>query len=166
MTHAALLAAILAIASPDRVDPEALATAIESETRSPDWAAILLTVAKHESALSAHIAAGECLAWQCDPHHERDGSVTHLAFGLYQTHRNALNASTWGTPDIAVQTKEAARMLHSAYWTCARLVHIDKANPETWVPLVFDGFAGKRCGSTWAGGAERMRSWRQIRGRL
>lgn len=152
MTHSALLAAILAIASPDRVDPEALATAVESATHgNADWAALVLTVAEHETHLSARIVAGGCKPWECD---------RGKAWGLLQEHRNLNNLSVWGSPDVGVQVLSGYQLLRRSYWTCKRL------SAGNWVAFTLNAYAGKACDAKWAGLDARVASYVAIRRRL
>ena len=160
MTHAALLAAILAIASPDRVDPEAFTSAIETASKgNPDWAALLVTVAAHESTLSSRIAAGQCKPWECDSRRTRAG-IEFRAWGLFQEHRNLNNLDVWGSTDIAVQTASAYRLLRRSYWSCKRL------SSGNWVAFTINAYAGKRCDAEWAGLDARLGTFRRVRARL
>lgn len=135
------------------VDARELAEAIAAIPRvNASWAALVLTIAAHESALSARIARGECKRYECDG---------GRASGLYQSHKNKLNAAVWGSTDIRVQTLEAARALRSGFYTC-------KANGlgPNWVRLTINGYAGKRCDAQWRGLEERIATYERIRGRL
>jgi hypothetical protein len=134
------------------VDARELAEAIAAIPRvNASWAALVLTIAAHESALSARIARGECRRNECDG---------GRASGLYQSHRNKLNAAAWGSTDIRVQTLEAARALRSAFYTCKA-----SAGPD-WVRLTINGYAGKRCDAQWPGLDQRLATYERIRGRL
>ncbi|MEO8917628.1 MAG: hypothetical protein ABI488_09400, partial [Polyangiaceae bacterium] len=60
------------------VDPRELAEAIAAVPKiSREWAALILTVAAHESALSARIARGEYRDFEGDSFRNRDGKVQH-----------------------------------------------------------------------------------------
>lgn len=145
----------LASKTDEPVDAVELASAITSVPRlTPEWAALLLTVAGHESALSARIAANRCKPHECD--HGK-------AFGLYQGHKNALNADVWGSPDIRVQTLEAARALRSAFYTCngggQHLRH-------DWVARTINAYAGHSCDAVWPGLESRLATFKRVRARL
>jgi hypothetical protein len=129
------------------VDARELAEAIASVPKvTREWAALILTIAAHESALSARIAANDC------GKHECDGG---RAFGLYQAHKNALNAHIWGSSDIGVQTLEAARGLRSAFYVC----NGRRPLPVDWVARTINGYAGKRCDATWPGLEQRLATY-------
>ncbi|MEO7037446.1 MAG: hypothetical protein ABI548_26065, partial [Polyangiaceae bacterium] len=60
------------------VDPRELAEAIAAVPKiGREWAALILTVAAHESALSARIARGEYRDFEGDSFRNRDGKVQH-----------------------------------------------------------------------------------------
>lgn len=132
------------------VDPLELAQAIVSVPRvSREWAALILTIAAHESALSARIAANKCRPQECD--HGK-------AFGLYQQHKNKLNAEVWGSPDIRVQTTEAARALRSAFYTCNH----GALRPD-WVARTVNAYAGHSCDAVWPGLKMRLATFERVR---
>lgn len=136
------------------VDALELAEAIAAVPRiNREWAAMLLTIAAHESALSARIARGECKAFECDH---------GLAWGLWQGHRNAINAEQWGSPDIGVQALAAARALRGAFYTC---------NPrgklrEDWALATFRAYAGNGCEQPLRGEEKRMATFNRLRATL
>jgi hypothetical protein len=157
MTHAALLAAILSIASPDRVDADAFASAVESAAKGDaDWAALLITIAAHESNLSARIATGSCRPWECDSAMVR-GERKFRAWGLFQEHENLNNLSYWGSTDLSVQTQSASRLLKRAYWSCKRV------SSSPWLTFTINAYAGKRCDAEWVGLDARMATFRRLR---
>ena len=157
MNHAALLAAILSIASPDRVDADAFAQAVEHAAKSDaDWAALLITIAAHESNLSARIASGGCKPWECDSTLVR-GERKFRAWGLFQEHKNLNNQSYWGSPDLDVQTLSASRLLKRAYWSCKRV------SSGPWLAFTINAYAGKRCDSEWIGLDARLATFKRIR---
>lgn len=160
MTHAALLAAILSISSPDRVDADAFAQAVESATQGdPDWSALLITIAAHESHLSARIAAGGCKPWECDSTMVR-GERKFRAWGLFQEHKNLNNLEVWGSTDLTVQAESAYRLLKRAYWSCKRV------STGPWVAFTINAYAGKRCDAEWSGLDARMATFQRIRKRF
>jgi hypothetical protein len=157
MNHAALLAAILSIASPDRVDADAFAQAVEHAAKGDaDWAALLITIAAHESNLSARIASGGCKPWECDSTLVR-GERRFRAWGLFQEHQNLNNQNYWGSPDLDVQTQSASRLLKRAYWSCKRV------SSGPWLTFTINAYAGKRCDSDWSGLDARLATFRRIR---
>lgn len=144
----------LASKTDEPVDAAELASAIVSVPKvTPEWAALLLTVAGHESALSARIAANHCKPHECD--HGK-------AFGLYQQHKNKLNADVWGSPDIRVQTAEAARALRS-------VLHVQwggrQLGPD-WVARTINAYAGHSCDAVWPGLESRLVTFKRVRSRL
>lgn len=156
MTHAALVAVILAMPSPDRVDAEALASAIEATTKNPDWAALELAVMENETHLSQRIIDGHCKPWECD---------RGKAWGIFQEHRNAFNARDFGSLDLTVQVRTGYEMLSRAYWSCSRFFP-KNPSPPVWVRFTINAFAGKRCDAEWGGLETRWASFTQIRNRL
>jgi hypothetical protein len=134
------------------VEPRELAEAITAVPKvTRDWAALLLTIAHHESALSARIAANDCNVKK----RECDGG---RAFGLYQAHKNKLNESVWGSSDIRVQTLEAARGLRSAFYTCngKQPLRVD------WVARTINAYAGRRCDAQWPGLDKRLATFNRV----
>ncbi|MEO8902063.1 MAG: hypothetical protein ABI488_09355, partial [Polyangiaceae bacterium] len=122
------------------------------------WAALILTVAAHESALSARIARGEYRDFEGDSFRNRDGKVQHRAWGLWQQHKNRLNADAWGSPDINVQTQEAARALRRAFYQCNGGSH----PPGDWVRTTLTAYAGRACDASWTGIEKRMSTYQQV----
>ncbi len=140
----------LASRSEPAVDARALAEAIASVPRvTREWAALILTVAAHESALSARIAANDCRAKECDG---------GRASGLYQSHRNALNGSAWGSTDVRVQTLEAARALRRGFYTC----NGRRPLPGDWVARTINGYAGRSCDAVWPGLENRLVTFARV----
>ncbi len=141
------------------VDARELAEAIAAVPKiNREWAALILTVAAHESALSARIARGEYRDFEGDSFRNRDGKVQHRAWGLWQAHRNRLNDAAWGSPDIGVQTQEAARALRRAFYTCNGGNH-----PHTdWVRSTLTSYSGRNCDATWPGLDKRVATYERI----
>jgi hypothetical protein len=138
------------------VEPRAFAEElVKASGGNRDWIALQLTVASHESALSARIAGGGCLVEK----RECDGG---RAWGLFQGHKNAHNADVWGSPEIAVQVKEAQRALRSAFYTCNPK---GKLRPK-WVAATLSAYAGQRCDAEWGGLAKRVVTFQRVRARL
>jgi len=141
------------------VDPRELATAIASVPKiTREWAALILTVAAHESALSARIARGEYKDYEGDSFRNREGKVQHRAWGLWQAHRNRLNDAAWGSPDIAVQTEEAARALRRAFYTC----NGGGRSHSDWVRTTLNSYSGRRCDATWPGLEKRLKTYQHV----
>jgi len=140
------------------VDAESIADAIVAiPNLNADWAALVLTVGGHESAFAERIIAGDCRAHECD--HGR-------AWGAYQSHKSLLNQDVWGSPDLQVQTKEAARALRSAFYLCG--VHRGKLHPN-WVARTLTAYAGRAalgCDQEWPGLQQRVATFKRVRGRL
>ncbi len=137
------------------VDARELAEAITSVPKvTREWAALILTVAHHEAALSARIAANNCGKLECDG---------GRAWGLYQAHKNLHNQAVWGSTDIRVQTLEAARGLRSGFYTCNGGKHGMRAD---WVARTINGYAGRRCDAEWPGLQQRLATFNRIVRRL
>ena len=136
------------------VDPRELAEAIAAIPRiNATWAALVLTIAAHESALSARIARGECGPHECDG---------GRAWGLYQGHKNEGNATEWGSPDIRVQTLAAARLLRAVFYLCEGRGSL---SPD-WVERTLSAYAGRACDAKWPGLGQRIATFHSLRGRL
>jgi len=145
--------------SDEPVDPRELAAAIAGVPKiTREWAALILTVAGHESALSARIARGEYKDYEGDSFRNREGKVQHRAWGLWQAHRNRLNDSVWGSTDVAVQTEEAARALRRAFYTCngGGRPHAD------WVRSTLNSYSGRRCDASWPGLDKRLATYQRV----
>ncbi len=141
------------------VDPHELAAAIASVPKiTREWAALILTVAAHESALSARIARGEYKDYEGDSFRNREGKVQHRAWGLWQAHRNRLNDSAWGSPDINVQTEEAARALRRAFYTC----NGKGRSHGDWVRSTLNSYSGRACDASWPGLEKRLTTYQQV----
>ncbi len=141
------------------VDAQALAEAIASVPKvSREWAALILTVAAHESALSARIARGEYRDFEGDSFRNRQGKVEHRAWGLWQAHKNHLNEAAWGSPELSVQTEEAARALRRAFYTCngGGRAHDD------WVRSTLSSYSGRRCDASWPGLEKRVATYEHV----
>jgi hypothetical protein len=141
------------------VDPRELATAIAAVPKiNREWAALILTVAAHESALSARIARGEYRDFEGDSFKSRDGKVQHRAWGLWQAHKNRLNDTAWGSPDIAVQTEEASRALRRAFYQCS-----GGGRPRAdWVRSTLTSYSGRRCDADWPGLDRRLATYQRV----
>jgi hypothetical protein len=136
------------------VEPPALTAALLGATQSRDWIALLLTVAHHEAALSERIARGECRLkiGECD---------AGKAWGLWQMHRNDHTREVWGSVDLDVQAKAAARMLKRMFYKC-------QSGPlrADWVARTLSAYAGLRCEAQWPGLAPRVATFQRVRSRL
>jgi hypothetical protein len=141
------------------VDARELATAIAGVPKiTREWAALILTVAAHESALSARIARGEYKDYEGDSFRNREGKLQHRAWGLWQAHKNRLNESAWGSPDIAVQTEEAARALRRAFYTC----NSGGRARADWVRSTLNSYSGRRCDASWPGLEKRLKTYQHV----
>jgi hypothetical protein len=141
------------------VDARELAEAIASIPKiTREWAALILTVAGHESALSARIARGDYKDYEGDSFRNREGKVQHRAWGLWQAHRNRLNDSVWGSPDIRIQTEEAARALRRAFYQCngGGRPHLD------WVRSTLSSYSGRACDASWPGLEKRLTTYQRV----
>ncbi len=132
------------------VDPLELADAIIAATPSRQWAALLLTIAHHEAALSARIARGECRPRECD---------AGRAWGLGQVHRTARNSAVWGSPDLKIQFREISHLARGAFDMCK--------NSGVPFPLsTLRGYAGLGCTGVLKGEAQRVATYQRIVRRL
>lgn len=110
------------------------------------WCALLLTIAVHESALDSRIARSDCGAHECD---------NGLAWGLFQVHKTARNASVWGSPDLSAQAKEASHLARQAYNLCR--------NSGVPFPLsTLRAYAGHGCTGVLKGEDARVRTFNRI----
>jgi hypothetical protein len=132
------------------VEPEALADAVLAATHSRQWAALLLTIAHHEAALSARIARGECRPLECD---------AGRAWGLGQVHRTQRNAAFWGSPDLAVQLKEMSHLARGAFDMC-------KSSGVPFPLSTLRGYAGRGCTGALKGEAQRVATYERLLRRL
>jgi len=139
----------------ENVDAREFAEAVASVPKvNREWAALLLTIATHESSLRARIARSEYRSKK-----EGDGG---RAFGLFQAHKNSLNADVWGSTDIRVQTIEAARALRSAFYQCN-----GRQPPRAdWVARTINAYAGRRCDAQWVGLDRRVATFNRVVRRL
>jgi len=145
------------------VDAHDLAVAIAAVPKiTREWAALILTVAGHESALSARIARGEYKDYEGDSFRNREGKLQHRAWGLWQAHRNRLNDTVWGSTDVSVQTAEAARALRRAFYQCngGGRPHAD------WVRSTLNAYSGRRCDATWPGLTKRLQTYQHVLSQL
>jgi hypothetical protein len=141
------------------VDAEELATAIAGVPKiTREWAALILTVAGHESALSSRIQRGEYKPHEGDSFRNHEGKLQHRAWGLWQAHRNRLNETVWGSPNLQVQTEEAARALRRAFYQCN-----GGGRPHTdWVRSTINAYSGRRCDANWPGLQKRLSTYQQV----
>jgi hypothetical protein len=109
-----------------------------------EWAALILTVWKHESNLSSRIIRNECKAYECDRGKARGGG---------QVHRNSLNAADWDASpgNVAIQIKMTDDALRRAHNTCAR-------SGVPWDVGTLNAYAGKMCSADWLGLHRRLLS--------
>jgi hypothetical protein len=153
------LAELLAKAAPHRagsVDALELGAAIAVFEPNPERAAMLLTIAEHESRLRATIARSECGPHECD----RD-TKTHAirAWGLFQQHQNTLNADAWGAEDLDVQAFWAARQLRYAWTRCEHM--------GVYLPLgALRAYAGGQCDMPIPGEQDRLATFERIKRRI
>lgn len=149
-----------------------IADAIAAANKPPaginlyDWMALVAAIGEEETHWSLRIGRNECKPWECDPLWRRGVIVEHRAVGYWQPHKNKFNEGIWvqlgaGDGSELVQAQNANAMLARGYWTC---------NPQhtgvDWLQASINGYAGKRCGSSWDGLGKRMYTWKQIRKRL
>lgn len=132
------------------MDAHELAEAIAATTKSPQWAAFLLTTAAHESALSARIARSEYRT------REGDGGK---AWGLFQNWKSAANADVWGSPDIATQVKAASHLSRQYYNMC-------RGSGVPFPLSTFRALGGHGCKMPLKGEDARLRTFDRVLARL
>lgn len=118
-----IVAVVPSIASKSEpsVDARELAEAVDAVSKGdPRWAALLLTIAASESALSDRIRRGEFREHEGDSYRDKDGSIQHRAWGVLQVHRSAFNASVWGSPLLSDQVREGSRLARGFVGMCKR----------------------------------------------
>lgn len=135
----------------DQLDAIADAVARESLTapRPPrEWAALVLTVARHESGLSSRIIADKCKPRECDRGRAR---------GLGQVHKNSLNAADWDAApgNIPVQVRLTSDALKRSYYLCSR-------SGADWRAATLSAYAGQRCSARWAGLETRLATFERL----
>ena len=129
------------------VDAQAFAEAVAAVAKgNRQWAALLTTIAIHESGLSARIARGECKSFECDH---------GLAWGLPQIHRTSRNASVWGSPDIAVQIREESHLARGAFELC-------KKSSVPFPLSTIRAYAGRGCSQAIKGEADRVATFNRL----
>jgi len=69
-----------------------------------------------------------------------------------------LNDSAWGSPDIGVQTEEAARALRRAFYTC----NGKGRSHSDWVRSTLNSYSGRRCDASWPGLEKRLKTYQQV----
>jgi len=123
-----------------------VALAIDDASRAKGWpgsdrelAALMLTVAWHETKLSLRIHAGTCRRWECDRGRAR---------GLWQMHAEATSSTiAWHAltgidpASTRLAAAEAARALVRSRRMCRSL----EAHGISWVEMTLTGYAGRGC---------------------
>lgn len=122
-------------------------------------AALMLTLAIHESGLRESIRLGQYTDQQGDAYKDKDGVIRHRAWGVWQVHVNAHNAGVWGSPDLKDQARMAARLAAGALARC-------KKGPAPYPVNVFRAYAGRDCAMPLKGEEQRAETFRKIVGRL
>ena len=106
----------------------------------------MLTLASHESGLSARIASGHCRPDECDQ---------GRAWGVLQVHRYDFNASVWGSTNLDDQVREGARIARSKAAQCER----------AGVPFplgVFRAMGGRKCRAKLKDEKRRMATYHRV----
>jgi hypothetical protein len=122
-----------------------------------ELAALLLSVAWHESALARNVHAGECKPWECDAHRDpRTGRTRHRAASLWQLHASGLvPPAEWR--ELSGTDAESTRR---AAWAAARVLAVSRNRCGTIEGAVAQYGTGRRC--TWKGAASRLRTWQRL----
>lgn len=132
------------------VDAREFAEAITAVTDSPQWAALLITTARHEGGLSARIARSEYKPNEGD--HGR-------AWGLFQNWKHAGNADVWGSPVIAVQVKAASHLSRQYYNMC-------RGSGVPFPLSTMRALSGRGCLMKLKGEDERMLTYQRVLARI
>lgn len=122
--------------------------AIRKVENNPDRQALLLTIAIHESGLLTRIANNECLPHECDK---------GRAWGLWQQWQNSYNSKDWGSKDINVQAKWAARTLRSQWARCYGYPGVQP------ILAAIRGYAGRGCDTPIRGEMSRLATYNKVR---
>lgn len=137
--------------SEEKADPQALARAIASASKGDRiLAAAMLATAYVETALSDRLRRNECRPKECG---------RGRAWGIFQIHKDAYTANTWGSPDVDVQSTAAARKMKSAFYK-AKNAHAPF--PEG----MFRAYGGRRVDSSVPREALRVSTFNQVLGHL
>lgn len=147
-------------AKDEPVDARELAEAIAEVAKgNRQWAALVLTMAVHETQLADRARRGEFKDYEADSYKEKDGTIKHHAWGTYQLWRNLTNDADWGSTDIKIQTRAASRMLKGAYYRCAK----------SGVPFPLNtirAVAGRGCAQPIKGEQQRLATYERLLRRL
>lgn len=142
---------------------EAVADAVAKLSVSPPggiapraWAALMLTVAFHESGLSERIQRGDFKPHEADAH-KVNGVLMHRARGLWQVHANSLNQADWeiANGNLEAQARLADQGLRRGFWTCSR-------SGAPFPQGAINGFAGKMCTAKWGGLSARANTFSRL----
>jgi hypothetical protein len=145
---------------------EALAVNIaQVSERAPrykrEWAALMVTLIKFESAGELAIHRGQCRVFQCDPRRLKDGSIEFTSRSLFQMKRNGLDDESWarlnGVENTAFQVREASKRLARGMWFCSR--------SAPWPSSAIRGYAGGgigMCTRPIRGEAARIATYRKL----
>lgn len=118
MTLKAILLALGILGAPNATAP-AVARGVASYARTPEEAAFTIAWGHHESGFSEAIAAGNCAKWQCDARRRADGTIVHLARGIWQSHERAAGSAWEHLPgNIDLQAFVAVRHARWALGRC------------------------------------------------
>lgn len=146
-----------------RAQIETIANAIDVASRHPKWpgtrlelAAMLIIVARFESALALRIHAGKCEPHECDKGRAR---------GLWQQQASSTSSrEAWqrlGGLDEQSTTfaaREAARALVRARWMCRSL----EQGGGDWIGMTFTAYAGRGCNGWFSGRNVRVSAFRRL----
>jgi hypothetical protein len=124
---------------------------------SRELAALMLTVAWHETHFSLRIGAGQCKPHECDQ---------GRAHGYWQQHvRSTSSQAAWeqlaglDAESTGIAAREAARALTRARLQCRRL----ERGRRNWVGLTLAAYAGRGCAGWFRGLDARVKTyWRTV----
>lgn len=128
----------------------AITEAVEGVVDARRWpgearelAALMVVVARYESALALHVHAGDC-----PRRHKPEECDRGRARGLWQQQESSVRSRVkWlllvGTDEQSTKfaAREAASALVRARWQCRSL----ERSGGDWMPLVFSAYAGRGC---------------------
>lgn len=148
MTLQIVLTVLLHFGAPKSTAP-AVADAIAAYAQTPQEAAFMAALGKHESNFAQHLIAGRCKSFECDARKLADGSVEFRALGAWQVRRGFAGASFDDLPgNLELQARIAARMTRFALKRCAGTKHPIRG--------AFATLGGLSCDGTFKGIDERV----------
>jgi len=143
------------------VDAQEFGAAVDTACKHDRECAVRLTaMAVAESALSRDVSLGVYTEHQGDSYRDKDGTVKHRAWSLWQLHSNAHNASVFGSTELLTQARAAKAAQLGALAECRAFREVS-SEVGMWRVL-----SGRGCLYHYSGEEKRMQLLAKIRGRL